>query len=35
MMEHKKQETTKNYFSVNLPDIVEGMKRADFEKLGI
>jgi site-specific recombinase XerD len=35
MMGHKKEETTKNYFSVNLPEIVEGTKRVDFIKLGI
>ncbi|MBP6025460.1 site-specific integrase [Ferruginibacter sp.] len=35
MMGHTKEETTKNYFSVNLPEIVEGTKRADFKKLGI
>jgi len=35
MMGHTKEETTKNYFSVNLPEIVEGTKRADFGKLGI
>ncbi|MBL7737802.1 MAG: site-specific integrase [Chitinophagaceae bacterium] len=35
MMGHTKEETTKNYFSVNLPEIVEGTRRADFKKLGI
>ena len=35
MMGHTKEETTKNYFSVNLPEIVEGTKRVDFKKLGI
>lgn len=35
MMGHTKEETTKNYFSVNIPEIVEGTKRADFKKLGI
>ncbi|MBS1511097.1 MAG: site-specific integrase [Bacteroidetes bacterium] len=35
MMGHMKEETTKNYFSVNLPEIVEGTKRVDFGKLGI
>jgi len=35
MMGHVKEETTKNYFSVNIPEIVEGTKRANFESLGI
>ncbi len=35
MMGHAKEETTKNYFSVNIPEIVEGTKRVDFKKLGI
>jgi len=35
MMGHTKQETTKNYYDVNIPEIIEGTKRADFKKLGI
>jgi site-specific recombinase XerD len=35
MMGHTKEETTKSYFSVNLPEIVEGTRRVDFERLGI
>jgi site-specific recombinase XerD len=35
MMGHTKQETTKNYYDVNIPEIVEGTKRVDFSKLGI
>lgn len=35
MMGHTKQETTKNYYDVNIPEIVEGTKRADFDRLGI
>jgi site-specific recombinase XerD len=35
MMGHTKEETTKSYFSVNLPEIVEGTKRVDFGRLGI
>ena len=35
MMGHTKQETTKNYYDVNIPEIVEGTKRVDFKKLGI
>lgn len=35
MMGHTKQETTKNYYDVNLPEIVEGTKRADFASMGI
>ena len=35
MMGHTAEKTTKNYYDVNLPEIVEGTKRADFKKLGI
>lgn len=35
MLGHTKEETTRHYFSVNLPEIVEGTKRVDFKKLGI
>jgi site-specific recombinase XerD len=35
MMGHTKEETTKNYYDINIPEIVEGTKRADFKKLGI
>jgi site-specific recombinase XerD len=35
MMGHTKQETTRHYYDVNIPEIVEGTKRADFKKLGI
>lgn len=35
MLGHVKEETTKNYYSVNLPEVVEGTRRVDFEKLGI
>ncbi|MBP7554908.1 MAG: tyrosine-type recombinase/integrase [Chitinophagaceae bacterium] len=35
MMGHTKQESTKNYYDVKIPEIVEGTKRADFRKLGI
>ncbi|RZK02639.1 MAG: hypothetical protein EOO46_18395 [Flavobacterium sp.] len=35
MMGHTKQETTKNYYDVNIPEIIEGTKRADFGRLGI
>ena len=31
MLGHTKQETTKNYYDVNIPQIVEGTKRADFK----
>jgi site-specific recombinase XerD len=34
MMGHTKEETTKNYYDVNIPEIVEGTRRADFEKMG-
>lgn len=35
MMGHTKQETTRNYYEVNLPEIVEGTKRVDFGAMGI
>ena len=35
MMGHSREETTKHYYDVNLPEIVEGTKRADFKILGI
>lgn len=35
MMGHTKEETTKNYFEVNIPEIVEGAKKVDFKRLGI
>lgn len=35
MMGHTKQETTRNYYDVNLPEIVEGTKRVDFGALGV
>lgn len=35
MLGHTKQETTRNYFDVNLPEIVEGTKRVDFAQMGI
>lgn len=35
MMGHTNEATTKNYYDINLPEIVEGTKRADFKKLGI
>lgn len=35
MMGHTNEETTRSYFSVNIPEIVEGTKRVDFVKLGI
>ncbi|PZR28084.1 MAG: hypothetical protein DI535_07960 [Citrobacter freundii] len=35
MLGRTKEETTKNYFSVNIPEIVQGTKRADFASLGI
>ena len=34
-MGHSKEETTKNYYDVNIPEIVEGTKIADFKTLGI
>jgi site-specific recombinase XerD len=35
MMGHIKEETTKSYYEVNIPEIVEGTKRVDFGRLGI
>lgn len=35
MMGHTNGETTKNYYDVNIPEIVEGTRRADFKKLDI
>ncbi len=35
MMGHAKEETTKNYYDVNIPEIVEGARLIDFTKLGI
>ncbi|MFT3932834.1 MAG: site-specific integrase [Chitinophagaceae bacterium] len=35
MMGHTQEKTTKNYYDVNIPEIVEGTKRVDFKKLGI
>lgn len=35
MMGHTKKETTKNYYDINLPEIMEGTFSVDFVKLGI
>jgi site-specific recombinase XerD len=35
MMGHAKEETTKHYYDVNIPEIIEGTKKIDFDKLGI
>ncbi len=35
MLGHTKEETTKNYYDINLTEIYEGTKRADFIKLGL
>jgi site-specific recombinase XerD len=35
MVGHTKEETTKHYFSVNIPEIIEGTKNIDFKTLGI
>ncbi len=32
MMGHTKQETTKNYYDVNIPEIVKGTNRVGFDK---
>ncbi|RZK25168.1 MAG: hypothetical protein EOO43_06210 [Flavobacterium sp.] len=35
MMGHTKEETTKHYFEVNIPEVVEGTRKVDFGRLGI
>jgi integrase len=35
MMGHTKEETTRNYYDVNIPEIVEGTRLIDFERLDI
>ena len=35
MMGHTQETTTKNYYDVNIPEIVEGTRKVDFKKLGI
>jgi site-specific recombinase XerD len=35
MLGHQKEETTRHYFNVNLPEIVEGTRKVDFKRLGI
>ncbi len=35
MLGHMKEETTKNYFDVNIPEVIEGTNKVDFDKLGI
>ena len=35
MLGHRKQETTKTYYEVDIPEMVEGTRRVDFTKLGI
>jgi len=35
MMGHAKEETTRHYFSVNIPEIVQGTRNVDFKALGI
>jgi hypothetical protein len=34
-LDYQKQETTRHYFNVNLPGIVEGTRKVDFKRLGI
>ncbi len=33
MMGHTKEETTKHYYNVDIPEIIEGTKNVDFLKL--
>jgi site-specific recombinase XerD len=35
MIGHAKEETTKHYYDVNIPEIVEGTRKIDFNQLGI
>lgn len=35
MMGHTREETTTNYFDVNIPEVIEGTKRVNFKNLGI
>ena len=35
MLGHDKEETTSNYFDVNIREVIEGVKDINFEKLGI
>ncbi len=35
MMGHAKEETTRHYYSVNIPEIVHGTRNIDFKVLGI
>lgn len=35
MMGHAKEETTRHYYSVDIPEVIEGTKNVDFEKIGI
>jgi site-specific recombinase XerD len=35
MIGHTQEATTKNYYDINIPEIVEGTKRVDFKRLGI
>jgi site-specific recombinase XerD len=35
MMGHTQEATTKNYYDINIPEIVEGTRRGDFKKPGI
>lgn len=35
MMGHTTEETTKHYFEVNIPEVVEGTRKVDFGRLGI
>lgn len=35
MMGHAKEETTRHYYNVNIPEIIEGIKNVDFKRLDI
>ncbi len=35
MLGHAKEETTKHYYRINIPEIIEGTKRVDFNILEI
>lgn len=35
MMGHAREETTRHYYNVDIPEIIEGTRKVDFQKLGI
>ena len=35
MLGHENESTTKSYYDINIPEIIEGVKQVDFKRLGI